>query len=327
MVVKKFPKSKQGSVFRLEVAHVHSPEVVPSPPRIGEAAKLETNVLGFPAGTDVTFSVYEPFKLHEGAVEELTAQTVEEHRGVEVDWNFDYEGKKADLSGARFVVVARCGNMLGISEPFEFVQTFEMTLKDEDDEPLAETQVVLRAPGRDDVYTQTDGEGKISVDVPPADYIVDIVSSQRDGSNLQVIGDAATRIDGKLLQGSGGTVVDQVNAGVVYKYWSVGRARWGDEVELGALISGWPDGTAVKLKLYEKDEGDGENDDPVTEIDGSIDKGLVHATYKIEFEDPDGDEGDEYEFYFLVEIDGEVKSWREMSPVLFVDLTLPLFSE
>ena len=45
----------------------------------------------------------------------------------------------------------------------------------------------------------------------------------------------------------------------------------------------------------------------------------------------DEDEGDEYEFYFLVEIKsaGKWQFWtqRKQSPFLFVDLTLPIFSE
>ncbi len=129
----------------------------------------------------------------------------------------------------------------------------------------------------------------------------------------------------KLLKGSSGVVSDQIQAGVIYKYWSKGRAQWGDEVVLGALISGWDEGTAVKLIVYEDDGG--ENDDFVTELEATIDKGLAHATYTIDFEDPDDDEGSEYEFYFLVEIDGEVQSWREQCPLLYVDLGLPLFSE
>jgi len=131
----------------------------------------------------------------------------------------------------------------------------------------------------------------------------------------------------KLLTGSKGTIADRTNAGVVYKYWSRSRAKLGEEVTLGALISGYPEGTSVKLIVYEADDGGGENDDFVAEFEATLEKGLVHAAYTIDFEDPDADEGSEYEFYFLVEIDGEVRSWRDLCPLLFVDLTLPLFSE
>src|SRR5690606_15300873 len=102
-------------------------------------------------------------------------------------------------------------------------------------------------------------------------------------------------------------------AGVVYKYWSRGRARWGEEVVLGALLSGYDEGTSVKLVIYEADGG--ENDDFVTELEGTLDGGLVHASYTIDFEDPDADEGGEYEFYFLVEVEGEVISTAEQSPL------------
>lgn len=129
----------------------------------------------------------------------------------------------------------------------------------------------------------------------------------------------------KILKGNAGVVTDQIQAGVIYKYWSKGRAKWGEDVVLGALVSGWEDGTSVKLIVYEADGG--ENDDFVEELEASIDKGLAHATYTIDFEDPDQDEGGEYEFYFLVEIDGETQSTREQCPLLYVDLGLPPFSE
>lgn len=129
----------------------------------------------------------------------------------------------------------------------------------------------------------------------------------------------------KLLSGKQGEIAAQVDAGVVHQWWSRGRIPWGEEVTLGAVMSGWPDGTAVKFVIMERDEA-GE-DDFVEEVDATIDKCLAHTSYKIEFEDPDSDEGSEYEFYFLVEVDDEAVSTREESPILFVDLTLPLFSE
>lgn len=130
----------------------------------------------------------------------------------------------------------------------------------------------------------------------------------------------------KLLQGDKGTVKEQIDAGVIYLYWDRGRARWGEDVVLGALVSGYKDGTAAKLKIFEKDDG-GAGDDPVKDLDATIDRGLVHATYTIDFEDPDVDEGAEYEMYFLVEVDGRVISFVDECPLLYVDLTLPIFSE
>lgn len=131
----------------------------------------------------------------------------------------------------------------------------------------------------------------------------------------------------KVLQGNKGTTADQINAGVVYKYWSRSRVRWGEEVSLGAVISGYPEGTSIKLTIYEADEGGGENDDFVAEVDCTLENGLATGTYTVDFEDPDADEGSEYEFYFLVEIDGKVCSWRDLCPLLFVDLSIPIFSE
>ncbi|MBL4846185.1 MAG: hypothetical protein JKY65_11710 [Planctomycetes bacterium] len=130
----------------------------------------------------------------------------------------------------------------------------------------------------------------------------------------------------KILKGASGTVSEQITAGVIHKFWSRSRVAWGKEVTLGALISGYADGTAVKLIVYE-DDGAPEDDDFVTELDGKIDKGLATAIYTVDFEDPDDDEGDEYELYFLVEIAGEIVSDKEQCPYLLVDLTLPMFSE
>tara|TARA_R110002072_G_scaffold79376_2_gene183155 strand:- start:1294 stop:1701 length:408 start_codon:yes stop_codon:yes gene_type:complete len=132
----------------------------------------------------------------------------------------------------------------------------------------------------------------------------------------------------KVLAGAQGTISDQLNAGVIHLYWSRSRCAWGTEVTLGALISGYPEGTTVKLIVYE-DDGASEEDDFVTELEASLDGGLATATYAVDFEDPDDPdaEGGEYELYFLVEIDGEIASSKEKCPYLLVDLTLPTFGE
>ena len=130
----------------------------------------------------------------------------------------------------------------------------------------------------------------------------------------------------KVLKGASGTVSDQITAGVIHKFWSRSRVGWGKEVTLGALISGYANGTAVKLIVYEND-GPAEEDDFVSELESKIEKGLAKATYTVDFEDPDSDEGDEYELFFLVEIEGAIVSDKEQCPYLLVDLTLPVFSE
>ncbi|MGE0707424.1 MAG: hypothetical protein AB7N76_04255 [Planctomycetota bacterium] len=130
----------------------------------------------------------------------------------------------------------------------------------------------------------------------------------------------------KMLQGASGEVQDQILAGVLYCYWSRSRIHYGEEVHLGAVISGWADGTAVKLVVYEYDGG-GAGDDLVCELDAKIDKGIATTKTKIEYEDPDSDEGGEYQLYFKVEIDGKPVSEREQCPYLLVDMTLPLFGE
>jgi len=132
----------------------------------------------------------------------------------------------------------------------------------------------------------------------------------------------------KVLAGSQGTVSDRINAGALHLYWSRSRCGWGTEVTLGALISGYPEGTAVKLIVYE-DDGASEEDDFVSELEASVEKGLATATYVVDFEDPDDpdQEGGEYELYFLVEIEGQIVSSKEKCPYLLVDMTLPTFGE
>lgn len=178
MAKKKLPKDKQGKLFRMEVAHISPPEVSPNPPRLEAGRKgkvvIEANVLGFPAGTSVEFSVYEPFKLHEAAVGTATAQTRDEDRGVSAEWEFDYEAKKADIASTRFVVVGRVGRMVSISAPIEFVEQLTATLKDAAGDPLADCDVLLRAPGRPNIQARTDAEGKLEVDVPPGDYVIEV---------------------------------------------------------------------------------------------------------------------------------------------------------
>jgi hypothetical protein len=131
----------------------------------------------------------------------------------------------------------------------------------------------------------------------------------------------------KMLEGKKGVIEDQVLAGVLYCYWSRSRIQWKSEVHCGTVVSGWKDGTAVKLLVYEYDGGGAETDDLVTELEATIDKGIATASYTCEFEDPDDTGGGEYELYFLVEIDGQVISEREHCPFLLVDMTIPTFGE
>ena len=138
-------------------------------------------------------------------------------------------------------------------------------------------------------------------------------------------------LDPRLLSGNAGTIQDQINAGVIYQYWARSRAMFGEEVTLGALCSGYPDGTSGKLLIQLAGSAGSEQDEapPVAEVEGSVDKGLIHGKWKIEFDelDEEGVQAKVYAFYFLVELEGELRSWRELSPELLLDMTLPVFSE
>ena len=133
-------------------------------------------------------------------------------------------------------------------------------------------------------------------------------------------------LDPKMLAGDKGTVKEQVTAGVIHRFWSRQRVGWGAEVTLGALISGYKEGSKVKLKIFEDDGGPEEEDDPVVDLDCTLEEGFAKAEWKVEFEDPDSDEGGEYEFYFQVELKGELLSTKADCPLLFLDLLPPELS-
>ncbi len=195
-----FPKDMRGGTFRVEVGFVSPPRVSPAPEQegenppsgpllVGQPLVIEADVLGFPAGESVEFRIFEPYRLHDGALETFTAQTADEDRGVSVDWTFDYAAHKDSIHSTRFVCVAQCGRLVNISEPFEVLAPFERVLQDPSGAPLAHAAVRLRAPGRADVVGETDAEGKLSLLVQPGDYIVELIE-ELDGPIPQPFGAA-----------------------------------------------------------------------------------------------------------------------------------------
>ncbi|MGE0707425.1 MAG: hypothetical protein AB7N76_04250 [Planctomycetota bacterium] len=185
-----FDKALQGRNFRVEVAYVAPPRVTLAPPTpdenppsgpliVGEKLMIETDVLGFPTGTSVDFSVYEPCKMHESAVHTASGKTEEETRGVSVEWTFDWQANKDKVSSTRFVCVARVGKLTSISEPFEVLQRFQRTLQGKDGAKLPRVRVLLRAPRRADIAAETDDEGKLDLCVPPGDYLIEILGPRR----------------------------------------------------------------------------------------------------------------------------------------------------
>ena len=174
MVQKKFPKAVQGRRFRVEVAHVSPTQVVEPPAKVGEPITLACDVLGFKKGKPVEFKIYEPHKLHEAPLETLQGETQKEERGVSVEWTLDYEAKKDDLDGTAFVVVAKCGKFLSISEPFPVVTEFKSTVKDAEGKPLPNTAVTLWSSRGENVPAETDEEGKLDLLVAPGVYRVEV---------------------------------------------------------------------------------------------------------------------------------------------------------
>jgi hypothetical protein len=186
----KFSKATQGKSFRIEVAYVAPPRVTLAPEApdenppagallVNEALMIETDVLGFPANTDVEFMIFEPYKLHEKPLHTDKGKTDEETRGVSIEWTYDHAAHKDSVDSTRFVCVARVGNMTSISEPFEVLERFQHTLQGKSGETLPHVEVVLRAAGRPDVPTESDGEGEIDVAVPPADYLIEVLGPKK----------------------------------------------------------------------------------------------------------------------------------------------------
>jgi len=181
-----FGKHMQGKAFRVEVGFVAPPRVTLAPEEegqnppvgalvCGEPLMIETDVLGFAAGTDVEFRICEPNRLHESPVDTLTAQTTDEDRGVSVDWTFNWDDHKGSVHVARFVCIAQVDTLVAISEPFWIYDRFETTLQDGDGAPLAHARVRLRAAGLEDVVAEADDEGKVEVLVPPGDYLLELL--------------------------------------------------------------------------------------------------------------------------------------------------------
>jgi hypothetical protein len=126
-----------------------------------------------------------------------------------------------------------------------------------------------------------------------------------------------------ILRGAGGdTAQDQVPRRVISMFWDRGRAHYGDQINLGCLITGFKDGTAVTLKLYESDDPD----TVLKEISATASKGKATGTYTVDFKDSATQQHDSYDLYFIVEIAGEPWSKRGDCPVLVCDADPPGFS-
>ncbi|MBL4846184.1 MAG: hypothetical protein JKY65_11705 [Planctomycetes bacterium] len=151
------------------------PEVLPAERIVGEPLTLECAVLGFPVGKPVEFRIFEPFNLHGDPIATVSGETGEEDRIVTVEWTYDHAEHKDTISSTRFVVIAGCGDSFNISEPIEILERFERTLAGAGGEPLPETDVLLRAPGRTDIEARSDADGKLELLLPPAKYLVEVL--------------------------------------------------------------------------------------------------------------------------------------------------------
>ena len=118
---------------------------------------------------------------------------------------------------------------------------------------------------------------------------------------------------------------------IVRAFWSKRRAWHGDEVRLHVETKYVPDGTAIKLEVWEDDSGEGSPDDFIAELEGTFEvtNNRCIADYTIDWsEDALGAElaleGGELEFYFRASIDTFEITAR--SSLLYVDLSDYLYS-
>lgn len=127
----------------------------------------------------------------------------------------------------------------------------------------------------------------------------------------------------KALSGKGGdTVQDQVPRKITAVFWDRGRAHWGDEVELGTLVTGFKSGTSVKLSVFEVRNPQ----KSLKDLTASLDGGRAKAKWKIDFEDAAVKQLETYRLFILVDASG-VKSVEKQSPILLCDAEPLRFSE
>jgi hypothetical protein len=128
------------------------------------------------------------------------------------------------------------------------------------------------------------------------------------------------------MSGKGGdTLKEQIARRVLVLFWSHGRAHWGAEVQLGVFVSGFKDGTKVKLSVYDTEDG---TDNLLKDIDAKVDKGRAKGKYKLDFKDKDPGKGQVHELHFVADVDDKtIVTEKNDSPVLYCDLDPPSFSE
>lgn len=168
-------KNVPAGVYLLELESASNPSV-PEKIVCGKPATFAVDVTGIPVGSTVTFEVHDPMSLGGDPVTTFTAQTTKEdpHR-AKTDWTFDYAANADKIHGGSVVIVAKAGETaVSMSRPVPLVETFEKTIKDKDGKPVANTKVLLRAQRGVDIETVTDDQGKVSLEVPPGDYRVEV---------------------------------------------------------------------------------------------------------------------------------------------------------
>ena len=127
----------------------------------------------------------------------------------------------------------------------------------------------------------------------------------------------------QALSGKGGdTVRDQVPRKIVAVFWDRGRAHWGDEVELGALATGFKPGTSVKLSIFEAKNPE----KSLKDLTAKLDDGRATAKWKLDFEDATVKHHETYRLFILADASG-VKSPAKLSPFLLCDVEPVRFSE
>jgi outer membrane protein OmpA-like peptidoglycan-associated protein len=143
----------------------------------GKPISISVPCAGLDPGGQVTIKVFEPHALGADPLETIQG-TVDEQGGSAVaSWTYDYDKYKDKVSASVFVFVVEGASRVSISGVCQFVERFQVTIKDETGHPAANRLVMLHAARGPDVPTASNGKGNVDVMVPPGTYQVEVLGA------------------------------------------------------------------------------------------------------------------------------------------------------
>jgi hypothetical protein len=131
---------------------------------------------GFDPGATVAVKVLELQNLGGDPIDTLQAKVDQDGASATVTWTYDHSQHQDKVSRACFVFMVEASGRSAMSRPLEFLDHFEATVTDANGNVAANRDVVLHADRGTDVRATTDAQGKVSVDVPPGQYHVQLLA-------------------------------------------------------------------------------------------------------------------------------------------------------